>query len=39
MEFSSGTAVLFTAAFLMPGFVWSAVLSMFLPRKAKHGDN
>ena len=39
MEFNSGTAVLFTAAFLMPGFVWSAVLSMFLPRKAKQSDN
>lgn len=23
----------------MPGFVWSAVLSMFLPRKAKQADN
>ncbi len=39
MEFTSGTAVLFTAAFLMPGFVWSAVLSMFLTRKAKQADN
>lgn len=39
MELNSGTAVLFTAAFLMPGFVWSAVLSMFLSRKAKQADN
>jgi hypothetical protein len=39
MDLKSGTAVLFTAAFPMPGFVWSAVLSMFLPRKAKQGDN
>src|ERR1039458_9256870 len=39
MEFNSGTAVLFTAAFRMPGFVGSAVLSMFLPRKAKQADN
>jgi Family of unknown function (DUF6338) len=39
MQFSSGTTVLLTAAFLMPGFVWSAVLSMFLSRRANQTEN
>jgi hypothetical protein len=39
MEFSSSTAVVLTAAFLVPGFVWSAVLSMLLPRRAKQAEN
>lgn len=39
MQFSTATAVVLTAAFLIPGFVWSAVLSMFLPRRAKQAEN
>jgi len=31
MTFSSFEAVFFTAGFLVPGFVWSAVLSMLVP--------
>ncbi len=34
MTFDSFDAVFFTAAFLVPGFVWSAVLSMLVPRKS-----
>jgi hypothetical protein len=34
VTFTSLDAVLFTVGFLVPGFVWSAVLSMLLPRKA-----
>lgn len=34
MSFSNLDAVLFTAGFLVPGFVWAAVLSMLLPRRA-----
>ena len=33
MTFSSFEAVFFTAGFLVPGFVWSAVLSMLLPSR------
>jgi len=33
MTFSSFEVVFFTAAFLVPGFVWSAVLSMLVPRR------
>jgi hypothetical protein len=32
MSFSSFDAVFFTAGFLVPGFIWSAVLSMLVPR-------
>lgn len=32
MNFSSFDAVFFTAGFLVPGFIWSAVLSMLVPR-------
>jgi hypothetical protein len=39
MQISNATAIILTAAFLMPGFVWSAVLSMFLPRRAKQAEN
>ncbi len=34
MTLTSLDAVLFTVAFLVPGFVWSGVLSMLVPRKA-----
>ncbi len=34
MTFTTFDAVLLTAAFLVPGFVWSAVLSMLVPRRA-----
>lgn len=33
MQFVSLDAVLFTAGFLIPGFIWSAVLSMIVPRR------
>jgi len=33
MTFDSFKAVVFTVAFLMPGFVWSAVLSAMVPRR------
>jgi len=33
MTFSGFEAVFFTAGFLVPGFVWSAVLSMLVPRR------
>ena len=33
MTFDSFEAVVFTAGFLVPGFVWSAVLSMLVPRR------
>ena len=33
MTISSFEAVFFTVGFLVPGFVWSAVLSMLLPRR------
>ncbi len=32
MNFTSFDAVFFTAGFLVPGFIWSAVLSMLVPR-------
>lgn len=32
MNFSSFDAVFFTAGFLVPGFIWSTVLSMLVPR-------
>ena len=35
MSFDSLSAVLFTAIFLVPGFVWSSVLSMLVPRSSK----
>ncbi len=38
MAFSSFEAVFFTAAFLVPGFVWSAVLSMLVPSKGVGGQ-
>lgn len=34
MTFTSFDAVYFTAAFLVPGFIWSAILSMLLPRRS-----
>ncbi|MFB3138614.1 MAG: DUF6338 family protein, partial [Phycisphaerales bacterium] len=34
MTFDSFDTVFFTAAFLVPGFIWSAVLSMLVPRKS-----
>ena len=39
MQITSTTAVLLTAIFLMPGFVWSAVLSMLIPRRANQAEN
>lgn len=39
MQFTNVSAVLLTAAFVMPGFLWSAVLSMFLPRRANQIEN
>lgn len=38
MQFDSLNAVAFTLAFLVPGFVWSAVLSMLVPRRAKQAE-
>ena len=35
MTFSSFEVVFFTAGFLVPGFVWSAVLSMVVPRRSE----
>lgn len=34
MSFDTFNAVFFTAAFLVPGFIWSAVLSMLVSRKS-----
>jgi len=34
MNFDTFDAVFFTAAFLVPGFIWSAVLSMLVSRKS-----
>jgi hypothetical protein len=34
MNFTTFDAVFFTVGFLVPGFVWSAVLSMLVPRKS-----
>jgi hypothetical protein len=39
MTFDSFNAVFFTAIFIVPGFVWSAVLSMFLARRSGMGDS
>lgn len=33
MNFSTFDAVFFTAGFLVPGFIWSAVLSVLVPRR------
>ena len=38
MTFSSFDAVFYTAGFLVPGFVWSAVLSMLVPRRTVAGE-
>jgi len=38
MNIASFDAVFFTVGFLVPGFVWSAVLSMLLPRRSTGGD-
>ncbi len=38
MTFTSFDAVFFTAGFLVPGFVWSAVLSMLVPRRTVSTD-
>ena len=35
MALGSFEAVFFTAAFLVPGFVWSAVVSMLVPRRVR----
>ena len=35
MQFTSLDAVIFTGVFLVPGFIWSAVLSMLVPRKSR----
>ena len=38
MTFNSFDAVFFTAAFLVPGFVWESVLHMFLRRREDRAD-
>ena len=38
MQIESFKAVAFTAAFLMPGFIWSAVLSLMLPRRSGQSE-
>ena len=39
MNFATFDAVFFTAGFLVPGFIWSAVLSMLLPRRGLATEN
>ena len=38
MSFDSFDAVFFTAGFLVPGFIWSAVLSMLVPRMSAKSE-
>src|ERR1700687_5546934 len=38
MTIANFDVVFFTVGFLVPGFVWSAVLSMLLPRRSACGD-
>src|SRR5947208_6272289 len=38
MTFTSFDAVFFTVAFLVPGFIWESVLSLFLRRRDDHAD-
>jgi hypothetical protein len=35
MTFETFDAVLYTVTFLVPGFIWSAVLSMLIPRRSQ----
>ena len=35
MTFSTVDAVILTAAFFIPGFIWSTALSMLIPRRAE----
>ena len=38
MKVESFGAVVFTLAFLVPGFVWSAVLAMLIPRRPRQAE-
>jgi hypothetical protein len=38
LQIDSLKAVVFTAAFLMPGFIWSAVLSVLLPGRTRQTE-
>jgi hypothetical protein len=38
LQIDSLKTVAFTAAFLMPGFIWSALLSMLLARRSRQAD-
>jgi len=38
MKLESLAAVVFTLAFLVPGFVWSAVLAMLIPRRPRQAE-
>src|SRR2546429_1176139 len=38
MTFTSFDAVFFTVAFLVPGFIWESVLSLFLRRRDDRAD-
>jgi hypothetical protein len=38
MQIDSLKTVAFTSAFLMPGFIWSAVLSLLLPRRSRQAE-
>src|SRR4051812_32042619 len=38
MALDTFNAVAFTLTFLMPGFVWSAVLSTLVPRRPQEGE-
>lgn len=38
MKFETPAAVVFTLAFLVPGFVWSAVLAMLIPRRPRQAE-
>lgn len=39
MSFTSFDAVFFTAGFLVPGFIWAAVLSMLVPRMSVKAES
>jgi hypothetical protein len=38
LQIDSLKAIVFTAAFLMPGFIWSAVLSLLVPRRSRESE-
>jgi hypothetical protein len=39
MAFDSFNVAFFTAGFLVPGFLWSAVLKLFIPQRAQTGQD